>query len=465
MQKLMGLALAMLVAGCNGLSDDNDEASQPEYLQYSYVVVGADGAAVARAISTYGACPIINIGSVGKRMQLRAGSGTMPQRPTASAPADSKPSDFPVITCEATLPAGAASASIGGQTLPLPKAQPQRIVILGDTGCRMKKADNAFQDCNNADQWPLARIAATAASLKPDLVLHVGDYHYRETACPEGNAGCKDSPWGYGWDTWQADLFKPAAPLLEAAPWVVVRGNHEECARAGQGWFRFLAPEPYTPARSCNDAGNDTVANLSPPYAVPLGGGDQFIVFDSSKAGFAKLAVDDPKSLNYQQQMMSVARLAGGVRGGSFFASHHPVLGYEVLDNGKLVGGNVPLQDAMAQVNGLAYYPAGIQLALHGHVHSFQALTFATDHPATIVSGNGGDDVSPALPSPLPPLAPAPGVTLERITHSATFGFMLMERGGNGWTYKAYTAGGKVMATCSQQGRRLLCDRTGRIAA
>ena len=36
---------------------------------------------------------------------------------------------------------------------------------------------------------------------------------------------------------------------------------------------------------------------------------------------------------------------------------------------------------------------------------------------------------------------------------------------GTGWTYKAYTAGGKVMTTCSQQGRRLLCDRTGRIAA
>jgi hypothetical protein len=50
-------------------------------------------------------------------------------------------------------------------------------------------------------------------------------------------------------------------------------------------------------------------------------------------------------------------------------------------------------------------------------------------------------------------------------SHSSTFGFMLMERVGAGWTYKAYTAGGKVMTTCSQQGRRLLCDRTGRIAA
>ncbi|MFL6718337.1 MAG: metallophosphoesterase family protein, partial [Burkholderiaceae bacterium] len=444
---------------------EQDEASKPDHLQYSYVVVGAGGAAIARAVTTYGTCPLITIGNANVRMQLRAGSGTMPQRPTASAPAESKPSYFPVITCEATLPADAGSASIGGQPLPLPKAEPQRIVILGDTGCRMKKADNAFQDCNSIDQWPLSRIAATAASLKPDLVLHVGDYHYRETACPEGVAGCKYSPWGYGWDAWEADLFKPAAPLLAAAPWVAVRGNHEECARAGQGWFRFLAPEPYTPTRSCNDARNDAAADLSPPYAVPLGGDNQFIVFDSAKAGFARLPTDDPKSLAYQFQLMSVARLAGGVRGGSFFASHHPVLGYAMLDDGKLVGGNLALQGAMAQVNGVAYYPAGIQLALHGHVHSFQALSFASDHPATLISGNGGDDISPALPSPLPPLAPAPGVTLERITHSTTFGFILMERAGAGWTYKAYTAGGKVMTTCSQQGRRLLCDRTGRIAA
>lgn len=464
MQKFIGLAIAMLIAGCNGLSED-DEASTPEHVQYSWVELGPNGAAIARAISTHDNCPVINVGDAHFRMQLRAGRGTMPQRATASKPDDSKPSEFPVITCEATLPADAISASIGGQPLPLPKAQPQRIVILGDTGCRMKKSDNAFQDCNNIDQWPLSRIAATAASLKPDLVLHVGDYHYRETACPEGVAGCKDNPWGYGWDAWEADLFRPAAPLMAAAPWVVVRGNHEECARAGQGWFRFLAPEPYTPARSCNDASNDAVANLSPPYAVPIGGDDQFIVFDSANAGWARLPVDDPKSLNYQLQLMSVARLAGGVRGGSFFASHHPVLGYEALDNGKLAGGNLPLQDAMGQINGSAYYPAAIQLALHGHVHNFQALSFASDHPATIISGNGGDDVSPALPSPLPPLAPAPGVALERITHSSTFGFMLMERLGTGWTYKAYTAGGKVMTTCSQQGRRLLCDRTGRIAA
>jgi hypothetical protein len=59
---------------------------------------------------------------------------------------------------------------------------------------------------------------------------------------------------------------------------------------------------------------------------------------------------------------------------------------------------------------------------------------------------------------------PAPGVTLDRITHSATFGFMTMERAGTGWTYKAYNRTGKLMATCGQSLNRISCDKTGFLA-
>jgi len=43
---------------------------------------------------------------------------------------------------------------------------------------------------------------------------------------------------------WNADFFDPAAPLLAVAPWIVVRGNHEDCDRAGEGWIRFLERLP-----------------------------------------------------------------------------------------------------------------------------------------------------------------------------------------------------------------------------
>jgi len=81
----------------------------------------------------------------------------------------------------------------------------------------------------------------------------------------------------------------PAAPLLAAAPWLLVRGNHESCDRAGQGWWRFLDPRPLERGRDCNLAVEDDVGDFSEPYTVPLGTDWQWIVFDSSKVGLAPL--------------------------------------------------------------------------------------------------------------------------------------------------------------------------------
>ena len=103
--------------------------------------------------------------------------------------------------------------------LPLPVSDPQRIVVFGDTGCRIK--GKSLQDCSDPAKWPFARIAAEAARLKPDLVIHVGDYLYRESACPPDFAGCTGTPFGDNWPTWDADFFAPAKPLLVVAPWVM----------------------------------------------------------------------------------------------------------------------------------------------------------------------------------------------------------------------------------------------------
>jgi hypothetical protein len=101
--------------------------------------------------------------------------------------------DFPLV-CAAAIPSGATQAGIADKPLPLPAANPQRILVLGDTGCRIKGA--ALQACNDPTKWPFPQLAAAAAKLKPDLVIHVGDYLYRESACPAGNQGCAGSPWG-----------------------------------------------------------------------------------------------------------------------------------------------------------------------------------------------------------------------------------------------------------------------------
>ncbi|WP_183199986.1 metallophosphoesterase, partial [Burkholderia pseudomallei] len=274
---------------------------------------------------------------------------------------------------------------------------------------------------------------------------------------------------GYGWDAWRADLFEPAAPLLAKAPWVVVRGNHEECARAGQGWFRFLDPRPYSDARSCNDPANDGSANYSEPYAVSLGSGSQVIVFDTAKVGRAALKTTDTQFQIYQKQFETVAALASKPgMSTTIFTNHHPILAFTPIAGSTPAPGNLALQSVMSSLNAQAYYPPGVHVALHGHVHDFQAINFASGHPATIVSGNGGDNVDVALPDPFPAaLTPASGAVIDKLSHNNSFGFLMMERRpapATGWVFRAYSAAGKLLASCMQAGTTLACDKTGFIA-
>src|SRR6516225_8754599 len=86
----------------------------------------------------------------------------------------------------------------------------------------------------------------------------------------------------YGWKVWNNDFFKPSAPLLATAPWIMVRGNHETCARAGEGWFRFL--DHAAPENEC--------AEISKSFVIALGGLG-FVVMDSGKIANENGSDDD----------------------------------------------------------------------------------------------------------------------------------------------------------------------------
>ena len=470
------LLFVPLFAACGLMPAQRSPVPQAR-LHAAFVVVGENGAAIARAIMPQDvaqdaraevgdACPEITIDGITQRMLVRAPAATLAQRPTASDSASSKPSVFAVTVCEFPLPHHVTRAAIGATPLRLPKAEPQRIVVIGDTGCRMKLADSAWQACLDRKEWPFRTIADAAAAMAPDMVIHVGDYHYRENACPANIPGCQGSPWGYGWDTWQADLFEPAAKLLAAAPWVVARGNHEECRRAGQGWFRLLDVRPFAESRSCNDPNNDLIGNFTPPYSVPLAADLQLILFDSAVAGSGPLDPSKPRDAHtynqYLQHFATVDALAAKPSVNSFFVNHHPILAYSVYDNQALQGGNRALQSVMKSNHPQTYYPGAVQLALHGHVHLFEAISFSSNHPATIVSGIGGDELSTVLPDPFPiHIGPAPGVTLESITHGNDFGFVVMDKLQSGWQISAHDVHGTRKATCVLTGSKLRCDKTG----
>jgi hypothetical protein len=88
--------------------------------------------------------------------------------------------------CQAAIPSGARNAKINGRALVLPRPNPTRVIAFGDTACRIKKGAEV-QDCNDPDKWPFEQVASRAASEKPALVMHVGDYLYREAMCPQGS--------------------------------------------------------------------------------------------------------------------------------------------------------------------------------------------------------------------------------------------------------------------------------------
>jgi len=460
-------AFTFWVSGCgdsgSSASLGDDPSTAPELIQATWVEIGPNNQTIARAVTSDAFnCPFLKADGALTRMNIRVAAGTVPQRTTASAAADSKPSVFPYITCELTLAATTQSASIAGIVLPLPKVNPQRVLVLADTGCRMKKTDNIYQACSDPVAWPFPVVAATAVAMKPDLVLHIGDAHYRENACPSDIAGCQNSPWGYGWDAWQADFFKPGAALLAAAPWIMVRGNHEQCQRAGQGWYRFLDTRAYAAATSCDDPANDNTGNYSAPYGVMVGTDTQFIVFDSANAGAAALPTTDPQFIAYQPQFQAVAQIANKAGVASIFVNHHPILAYTPVAGANPTTGLASLQSVANAVYPQAYYPPGVQMAMHGHVHDLQIINFASNHPATIVSGNGGDTIGLNIPDPLPAtVVPAAGTVVNNVAQTNTFGFMVMDRQAGGWQVRAFTAAGKLLTTCSFANSKIACDKQG----
>jgi hypothetical protein len=338
--------------------------------------------------------------------------------------------DFP-LTCAAPIPAGTRKAGVAGVDLPVPVAQPRRILVLGDTGCRIKGA--ALQACNDPAKWPFPQLAASAAKLKPDLVIHVGDYLYRENKCPEGYTGCAGSPWGDNWITWQADFFTPAAPLLAAAPIVLVRGNHEDCTRAGPGWQRLMGP-----------AADGACVVHQPLFTVDLGE-LRLAVLDDAISGETDLDRDTARV--YAGEMAGLAKTPAPV----WFVHHRPTWAAMSGPLGIPVGGNLTLIEG-ARINaakGGPMIPHTVELMLSGHIHTFESINYQGDVPPQIVAGNGGDNLN-ETPENLrgAQFLGHSGVTVADGLSVGGFGFLLMTRAEGGWTIDLYDAAGSHTRTC-----------------
>lgn len=395
-------------------------AIAPAKVLSSWVQMAPGGLAEARAVVDAKTCPGIIIDGHAATMRERA-------------PADAA---FPQLLCAATLPQRANAVLIAGRSLPLPKRAPERIVVLGDTGCRIKAV--IVQACNDPAKWPFPHIASVAANLKPDLVVHVGDYLYRESKCPFGISACAGSPSGDDWPAWAADFFTPAAPLLTTAPFVFVRGNHEECARSGAGWLRLLGPLPVDPKTPCTDH----VA----PWSVAF---DAFTLAIVDDAHAPELFAPSGLVTLYTADFEAVARMGPAP---VWLAMHRPIWGIVTLSLGMVVGGNRTMMAAQ-EPHGI---PANVALLLAGHIHTFEAIDYQSGAPPQIIAGEGGDLLDKA-----PRDLSGRHVGALRISSGVSlpgYGFLLFTREKDHWDIHVMSADGAQEDLCRFLSRHIDCS-------
>jgi hypothetical protein len=364
-----------------------------QQLTPTWVQLGENDAAIARVVVTAAdKCPLIDIG----RKKL-----TMAQRiPT--------PRGFPPL-CEAVIPRNIHAASVNGQALALPKPNPSIVTVFGDTGCRINSTQ--VQNCNDPTKWPFKQVAVDAAAEKPDLMIHVGDYLYREIPCPAGSETlCGSTPSGDNWATWNADFFTPAAKLLAAAPWAFARGNHENCARSWRGWFYYFDPRPW----------DGTCQPFSPPYTIKLGS-FQLVMLDSSEV--LEDSLDQNQISHYASQLSSLH-----VKN-AWLVAHHPFWGFKAGVLGKpSVPISVPLEEAWNKAA-----PKGISLILSGHIHLFELITLDHSRPPQIVAGGGGTNLGAPIKAASLNGAEVRGSSVVGSEAEHLFGYTLLKRQGKTW--------------------------------
>src|SRR5579871_321881 len=387
-----------------------------------WVELGDGGRAIARVVANrVESCPTIQVDGLSRAM-------------TARQPV---PQGF-LPACEFVLPAGTKAANVNGQALPVPQPDPSRIVVIGDTGCRIK--GDRLQACNDPVKWPFARVAETAAAEHANLVIHVGDYLYREDPCPAAAAAqCGGTPSGDHWDAWDADFFKPAAQLLASAPWVFSRGNHENCQRAWKGWFYYLDPHDWT--GTCQEA--------PPPYTVQLGE-FQLIAFDSSAVSEAQVQPE--------QRNLYASQLAALHPVNAWLVDHHPFFGIRPGDasGSPPVGQTATLQEAWDRAA-----PKGIDVILSGHTHLFEALSYGSTRPIQILAGDGGTSLAAELPEKVNGLD-VHGVMVAASENQVQFGYVLFTKSGEGWNLAQKTPANQSIAACDIKSRQASCNAGSR---
>lgn len=275
-----------------------------------------------------------------------------------------------------------------------------KVAIVGDTGCRVRGKE--VQNCLDEKSWPLKRIAESIAKESPDLIIHVGDYHYR--------VSCKDSPLcpslnstlGYTWESWEAEWFAPTLAISHI-PTVYVRGNHENCRRAWLHWEKYLAPGPVD-LSECAVMDAFQVTDLGEILLVNL---DVNWVSDEP-LNTKEPSADKEKLKAYLEKVKSeIIAIKKNSSKQVWVLIHKPP--YGAVPYLKKTDKEVPEEKSEKVSNKEIYWDFGtprmtkiiqdinfdqvVDLYISGHIHNVQMVS--GNHPLQIVAGESGTSLDP----------------------------------------------------------------------
>lgn len=389
-----------------------------------------------------------------------------------------------IDVCELALPKNALTAMIGKTSIPanLP-ARIDEIALLGDTGCRVTSWE--VQDCANTSNWPLARISRNIAKSRPDVTIHLGDYFYRETGCPQTQQDfCAASPPApsnlpapgnaYGWI---ADALIPMQPLFDAAPMLLLRGNHESCTRGGIGFFLIFSPDLTTALQCAPTLVNGVVTvptnDITPTWHTKwtVGATDataHTLDLEIIDNAYGNDNVVDAFAATQRPSYVAAAKNVAKTKPDeAWLLTHRPIFGM-VTTQFAGAGSVWSSADQTAASQGLL---GNYNLLLASHIHVAQVTTIP-GQPSQLVIGNSGTYLDPVTGYPKPTYGPlsnpdgtalsplaAPYPAPSSVWTDVRFGYVIAtpKAGSSSWLFDQRDQRGQSFAKCDLVQRTVSC--------
>ena len=481
---IAALTLAM-IAGAGAVSMPSQAAPVPTpslniIAAYSLVVPRSvsESGLVVRAVLPGGlGCPRMDVG-VPAKSGVKQVKRPMQERKAATTTNNA----FATLrVCEAKVPVRALTVSVAGRTVPAKMPRNiDSIAIFGDSGCRIK--GSTIQACNDPAAWPLPRVVRSIVRDKTDIAIFLGDYFYREEACPQSanplcggspgplpGAPFTDSAWG-----WVADVLLPMGLLFQTRPLVALRGNHEECSRGGNGYYLMFDPSFGTAQNCAPSAAGVAPVVYSPTTAIDLSiaGGRSLRLVNVDSANGNDTAIDDTIAANQRLLFQQAATFAKGADE-AWLMTHRPIAALVSTELLPVPPGEATPWSSVTQAYASYGLLGDFDLSLTSHIHLAQAIQ-VPGLPGELVLGNAGANLEvptgyaippygplqtasgqSLIPPPLPPLPPIP--TASSLETWVEFGYAVAKPTSDGWQIDLKDDEGVTFATCDAVDREIAC--------